>query len=84
METPQPTTPKGHVATVESEPVSPRRSLADDDEVATNYESSVEKEEAEERKEDTPPVPATLLSEDPFSNESSRILFDSIGMFSNI
>lgn len=80
MESPQPTTPNGRVESVESEPVSPRRSVASDEDAASIHEHNAEEVEEEKEREELSAAPATLLSEDPFSNESSRILFDSIGM----
>jgi hypothetical protein len=65
------------VPTVESDPESPTspstiRSGKGDDDAASNYESSTE---------DTPvpPAPHTLLVDDPFSTDISKILFESIG-----
>lgn len=43
-----------------------------DDDVASNYESSAEDTKA-------PPAPHSLLIDDPFSTDISKILFESIG-----
>lgn len=44
-----------------------------DDDVASNYESSAEDKSST-------PAAHTLLTEDPFSTEISKILFESIGI----
>jgi hypothetical protein len=61
---------------VEDEPASPvfeppQRSDTFDEDSKTTYESS---------QEDNDDAPTSILSNDPFSSESSRILFESIGM----
>lgn len=55
-----------------SQPSVPPRKDDDDDDAASNYESSAEDTIA-------PPAPHTLLVDDPFSTEISKILFESIG-----
>jgi hypothetical protein len=67
---------QGRVSKDEGELVSPfsktpKRSDTFDEDSRTNYESS---------QEDNDDAPPSILSKDPFSSESSRILFESIGM----